>query len=127
MISYLGFYDMAPVQHANDAFWSLIRQHLGCGPERMTRPDDLWPLWRSPDLLLGQTCSLPFRQHLHPDVTLVGTPDFGLPGCPPGHYRSLMVVREGDRLRTGVDIHRNRTPGLCSAPLIIADLLNLGL
>ncbi|MAC82237.1 MAG: hypothetical protein CML66_29775 [Rhodobacteraceae bacterium] len=101
MIAYLGFYDMAPVRDANDAYWSEIRRHLGHGPDRMVRPDDLWPVWRAPDLLLAQTCSLPYRQHLANDVTYVGTPDFGLPGCPPGHYRSAMVVRTGEALRSG--------------------------
>ncbi len=101
MISYLGFYDMAPVRAANDLFWSEIRNNLGHGPERLVRPDDPWPIWQDPDLLLAQTCSLPFRTRLHGQVTLVGTPDYGLPGCPPGHYRSAMVVRRSDRLRNG--------------------------
>ncbi|OWU72666.1 hypothetical protein ATO3_16030 [Marinibacterium profundimaris] len=92
---------MAPVQAANDAYWSAIRAELGHGPERMVRPDDLWPVWRAPDLLLAQTCSLPFRGPLRGQVTLVGTPDFGLPGCPPGHYRSAIVVRRGDEPRDG--------------------------
>ena len=111
MIAYLGFYDMAPVRDANDAYWSEIRRHLGHGPDRMVRPDDLWPVWRAPDLLLAQTCSLPYRQHLANDVTYVGTPDFGLPGCPPGHYRSAMVVRTGERTSTakGQKAHQKET------------------
>jgi ABC-type phosphate/phosphonate transport system substrate-binding protein len=30
-------------------------------------------------------------------VTYVGTPDYGVEGCPPGHYRSVFVVRADDR------------------------------
>ena len=101
MIAYLGFYDMPPVQPANDAYWAAIRARLGDGPEALVRPDDLWPVWRAPDLLLAQTCSLPYRRDLHNDVALVGTPDFGLAGCPPGHYRSAIVVRRGEAPRSG--------------------------
>ena len=106
-LAYLGFYDMPPVQPANDAYWAAIRARLGYGPDRLSRPDDLWPVWRAPNLLLGQTCSLPYRAHLHDRVQLVGTPDFGLPGCPPGHYRSAIVVRRGERPRDGARLGIN--------------------
>ena len=107
MIAYLGFYDMAPVQHANDHLWSEIRRELGHGPETLSRPDDLWPVWRALDLLLGQTCSLPFRAYLHDRVNLVGTPDFGLPDCPPGYYRSAIVMRRGETPRAGLRLAIN--------------------
>lgn len=107
MIAYLGFYDMAPVQSANDRLWSEIRRELGHGPETLSRPDDLWPVWRAPDLLLAQTCSLPYRRDLHEHVTLVGTPDYGLADCPPGHYRSAMVVRKGETPREGLRLAIN--------------------
>jgi ABC-type phosphate/phosphonate transport system substrate-binding protein len=29
-------------------------------------------------------------------VTLVGTPDYGVGGCPPGHYCSVVLTRRGD-------------------------------
>jgi ABC-type phosphate/phosphonate transport system substrate-binding protein len=32
-------------------------------------------------------------------VTLVGTPDYGVEGCAPGHYRSLFVARTDDPRR----------------------------
>ena len=90
-------YDRAETAAANDALWSAIRARLGFGPATLTRAGDLWPLWQSPDLLLAQTCGLPFRAKLHSRVTLVGTPDYGLPGCPPGFYRSVFVARAGDK------------------------------
>jgi ABC-type phosphate/phosphonate transport system substrate-binding protein len=53
-------------------------------------------LWQSPDLVFAQTCGFPYRARLHGRVTLIGTPDYGLEGCPPGHYRSVFVARADD-------------------------------
>jgi ABC-type phosphate/phosphonate transport system substrate-binding protein len=92
-IAALPMYDRPETAPANDALWAAIRARLGHGPACLTRADDLWPIWLSPDLLLAQTCGLPFRARLHDKVTLIGTPDYGLPGCPPGHYRSVFVAR----------------------------------
>lgn len=97
----LGMYDMPALQAANDRFWQNIRGHLGYGPDHLTRDRDFWEMWQSPDLLLGQTCGLPFRSRLHDQVGLIGTPDYGLPGCPAGFYRSVFVVHadaDGDVL-----------------------------
>lgn len=85
-------YDRAETAHANNAFWAAIRARLGYGPSGLTRNRDLAEIWRDPDLLLSQTCGMPFRTGLHRDVTLVGTPDYGLSGCPPGYYNSVFVV-----------------------------------
>jgi ABC-type phosphate/phosphonate transport system substrate-binding protein len=52
--------------------------------------------WQRPDLLLSQTCGMPYRHLLKDKVTLVGTPDFGLDGCAPGCYRSAIIVRADD-------------------------------
>ena len=96
MIAALDMYDMAPLRAANDRFWAGIRAALGYGPEGLTRGADPWRVWLSPDLLLAQSCGLPYRTRLHGRVQLVGTPDYGLPDCPPGHYRSVLVARADD-------------------------------
>lgn len=93
MIASLGMYDMPALRPSNDRLWSLIRDRLGYGPTALTRDADLWDIWLSGDLVLAQTCGMPFRKRLHSHVTLVGTPDYGLPGCPPGYYRSVLVAR----------------------------------
>lgn len=101
LVAHLGMYDRPETAGANDRFWSAIREQLGYGPASLTRDRDLWDVWRSPDLLLSQTCGMPYRTRLHGSVTLVGTPDHGLPGCPPGHYNSVFVARRdapGDTL-----------------------------
>ena len=92
MIAALPMYDRPETAAANDAFWAAIRAELSDGPEDLTREGDLWEIWQSPNLLLAQTCSLPFRAQLHSHVTLVATPDYGLPGCAPGYYNSVLVV-----------------------------------
>ncbi|MGQ0565129.1 MAG: PhnD/SsuA/transferrin family substrate-binding protein [Gemmobacter sp.] len=101
MIASLGMYDQPPLQAANDRLWALIRDGLRArglaAPDRLTRGEGAyWRAWQAPDLVLGHTCGLPYRARLHDQVTLVGTPDFGLPGCPPGHYRSVYVARDDD-------------------------------
>ncbi len=96
MIAMLGMYDMPALQPANDRFWTLIREHLGYGPDQLTRNADFWEVWLSPNLTFAQTCGMPYRTRLHDKVQLVGTPDYGLEGCPPGYYRSIFVARKDD-------------------------------
>jgi len=97
MIASLGMYDFAEVRAETDALWHRTRDHLRAAgvdaPDALTRDADLWTLWQSPDLLLGHTCGFPYRTALHSTLTLVGTPDFGLKGAPPGYYYSLLVAR----------------------------------
>lgn len=100
LIAALGMYDRPETAAAHDALWAAIRDALrGQGqdaPDQLTRGEMAYmPGWLSPDLLLSQTCSLPLRARLAGQVTLVATPDYGLAGCPPGHYRSVYVARRG--------------------------------
>jgi len=92
MIALLGMYDPPALHAANDRFWQLIRAELGYGPDALSRDMGFMDAWQSPDLLLSQTCGLPYRSVLHPDVTLIGTPDNGLPDVAPGYYYSVLVV-----------------------------------
>lgn len=101
MIASLGMYENAETAAANDRYWALIRDALRdaglSAPEALTRGEAAyWPAWQSPDLVLSQTCGLPYRAQLAPHVTLIGTPDYGVADCPPGHYRSVFVARKDD-------------------------------
>lgn len=100
MIASLPMYDRPETQAANDRFWRLLRDGLQArgmaAPDALTRDGRLWDHWRAPDLVLSQTCGLPFRAVLHGSVTLVATPDYGVEGCDPGHYRSVLVCRAED-------------------------------
>lgn len=92
----LPMYDFPSVRSATDRYWTAIRDALGEGPETLSRGMDVWSAWEHPDLLLSQTCGLPYRGRLQNKVTLIGTPDYGLPGCGPGEYNSVFVVRAHD-------------------------------
>lgn len=101
MIASLAMYDFGPLMAANDRLWTLVRDGLRArgldAPEALTRGEAAyWPAWQSPDLTLSQTCGYPFRAKLHGDVTYIGTPDYGVTGCAPGHYRSVLVARSDD-------------------------------
>jgi ABC-type phosphate/phosphonate transport system substrate-binding protein len=101
MIASLGMYDFGAAQAANDRLWALIRDALRRrdieAPEALTRGEHAyWQAWQSSDLILSQTCGYPFRARLHDTVTYVGTPDYGVEGCAPGHYRSVFVARADD-------------------------------
>lgn len=101
MIAALAMYDRAEVQPANDRLWALIRDGLRAeglpAPEALTRGEGAyWRAWESPDLVLSQTCGYPYRARLHGQVTLLATPDYGVQGCAPGHYCSVLVARRED-------------------------------
>ena len=96
----LPMYDRPEIRPATDRFWAAIRDRLRAegieAPDALDRAGDFHALWLSPDLVLSQTCGLPYRSRLHGKVTLVGTPDYGLEGLPPGHYCSVIVARVDD-------------------------------
>ena len=96
MIASLPMYDRPETRSANDMLWKAIRAELGHGPASLDRTAAPWIQWRSPDLLLSQTCGHPYRARLRAAVALVAAPDYGLRGCPAGHYRSVFVARAGD-------------------------------
>lgn len=105
MIASLGMYDRAETAPALDRYWAAIRDGYRsrglAAPDALTRGDSAyWPAWQSPDLVFSQTCGLPYRAGLHTSVDLIGTPDNGLEGCAPGHYRSAFVIREGEARQT---------------------------
>lgn len=101
MIAALGMYDRPEMQVANDRLWALIRDGLRdagmAAPQTLTRGAAAYgPGWTAPDLVLSQTCGYPFRAQLHGKVALIGTPDYGVDGCAPGYYRSVLVARSDD-------------------------------
>lgn len=100
MIASLQMYDWPELGAAYSEFWSLIRAELRqenlVVPMELTHCRDEADAWLREDLLLSQTCGMPYRLSLHNKVTLVGTPDYGVTGCPPGYYRSAFVARKSD-------------------------------
>lgn len=100
MIASLMMYARPELEGAHDRFWMLIREELKGqgieGPEKLSQHADMFEVWEDPELVLSQTCGMPYRVFLKEKVMLVGTPDYGLEGCPAGHYQSPIVVRKDD-------------------------------
>lgn len=106
MIANLMMYNRPELEQAHNAYWALIRHHLTeagiSSPENLSQDAEEFSVWLNPNLVLSQTCGMPYRTRLHGKVTLIGTPDFGLEDCPAGHYKSAIVVRKNDPRQ---DIH----------------------
>tara|TARA_R110000787_G_scaffold31528_1_gene83540 strand:- start:3763 stop:4515 length:753 start_codon:yes stop_codon:yes gene_type:complete len=100
MIASLMMYMRPELDAAHARYWALIRAELAArgvaAPAALSNDVDEFEVWNAPDLVLSQTCGMPYRTWLQTKVTLIGTPDFGVPGCPPGYYNSAIVVRADD-------------------------------
>lgn len=100
MIANLMMYQRPQLVGAHNRYWVLIRAHLSRAgidsPPLLSQDAEEFFVWRHSKLILSQTCGMPYRTWLHQDVGLVGTPDFGVENCPPGYYRSAILVREDD-------------------------------
>lgn len=101
MIASLMMYARSELTDAHARYWALIRANLSAkgmdSPEHLAQEAEEFSVWNDPNLVLSQTCGMPYRIWLHSKVTLAGTPDFGVEGCPPGYYRSALVVRKDDK------------------------------
>jgi len=99
-VAVLPMYDRPEIRAGTDRLWAAIRDRLRtagmAAPDALDRTMPVWQAWTDPDLALGQTCGLPYATRLDGRVGLVGAPDFGVGGCPPGHYCSVLVVRADD-------------------------------
>lgn len=104
MFASLPMYDLPEHRAHTDALWAGVAEGLRArgieAPRELSRPADLPADWLRPDLLLSQTCGLPFVRLLRGRVTIVGAADHGLPDCAPGRYRSRILVRADDPGRT---------------------------
>ena len=112
MIANLMMYQRPELVEAQNRYWQLIREGLQDvrieSPEALSQDAEEFFVWKHPELVLSQTCGMPYRTWLHDKVELVGTPDFGVKGCPPGYYRSALVVRANDP-RTDVEAFQDAT------------------
>ena len=100
MIAALQMYDWPEVHPRMDAFWAALSANLTThgieAPLTLSRPDRLSEPWTRPDLLLGQTCGLPYVAGRCGDAVLVARPDFGLDGARDGNYASALICRADD-------------------------------
>jgi hypothetical protein len=94
----LPMYDLPEIAGATDAWWrglarAFRREGIAEVPDRLTRGEDLFRHWSSPDLLFSQTCGYPLIHALAGRVALVATPCYRAEGCAGPEYRSVVVVR----------------------------------
>ncbi|MDE2647296.1 MAG: PhnD/SsuA/transferrin family substrate-binding protein [Paracoccaceae bacterium] len=105
MIASLQMYKRPELTDAHAHFWSLISHNLIelgiTAPMELNQGKEVMEVWMDPDLVLSQTCGMPYRKFLHEKVNMVGTPIYDLEGCPPGYYQSCIVVRKNE---TGSDL-----------------------
>ena len=103
MIAALPMYDWPALAPATDAFWAAMAGRLaqdGIGaPESLTRPGDAAAAWCDPELLIGQTCGMPFVSGLCGAACVIARPDYGLADAQAGRYCSVIVARAGEPRR----------------------------
>lgn len=112
MIASLPMYDWPEHRGVTDRLWRLIASALrdrGISvPDRLDRESDLNATWLRPDLLVSQTCGLPYVRRLGKRVRLVGAVDHGIGDLPGGLYCSRIIVRTDDPARTLADLRARR-------------------
>ncbi len=114
MIVSLPMYDLPGGDYRVDEMWADIRDALRDmgidAPNDLTRSGDPAADWARDDLLLSQTCGLPYRHHLHKRLTLVAAPAIWVPdvdgpqgntdgrptALPAGQYYSVIVAHKND-------------------------------
>ena len=98
MIAALPMYDAGRAREANDALWRVWSQALAArgvsAPDSLYRSGVLEDVWRDPQLLVGQTCSLPWVVFLEHSTRIFAIPQYSAPDCGKATYRSLLIVRK---------------------------------
>lgn len=112
MIASLPMYDRPANAAAHDALWARVRDNLRdagvSAPDALDRATHYEAGWARPDLVLGQICNLPLRAMFAGKVAVIGAADYGLEGCPAGHYNSVFVVRHDAKGETPADFANAR-------------------
>lgn len=93
----LPMYDWPEIKtHTNHLFDQLKTSFDEYGyttPTALQRDGEIQDHWVNDDLLLSQTCGLPFVTHLEDKISLIGTPAYGI-DCGAGSYYSVIVVHK---------------------------------
>jgi ABC-type phosphate/phosphonate transport system substrate-binding protein len=96
-----------PIRQANERWLAQIVGRLGV-TRRHVEDLPLLELWRSPQLLLTQTCGYPLMTALRGQVRVVGRPRYELADSTDGHHCSLLVSRAIDTRRALADFRDSR-------------------
>ncbi len=96
-IASLGMYDQPFMQSSNNLLWQVIRHSITNTDETINVPGELnrdmslADQWRSPELLLSQTCGYPYLTGFRDYLQLVATPVYTHKGCSDTCYSSLLL------------------------------------
>src|SRR5260370_35226133 len=100
-VAFLPMYAVRGTNRHADTLWRCLRDSIRNSgieaPEQVAHFESRLKGWLHPELILSQTCGLPYITKLCGSVALVGTPDYGVEDCPPGFYHSTRVVCAADR------------------------------
>jgi ABC-type phosphate/phosphonate transport system substrate-binding protein len=100
-VAFLPMYAVRGTHDHTDTLWSCCRDSIRRNgieaPDQVAHFASRLEGWLHPDLILGQTCGLPYITQLCSKTELVGTPDYAVDGCPPGFYHSTLVVSSTDK------------------------------
>ncbi len=92
----LPMYDLPFLRAATDAWaagLALALAHEGIAGAAQTRTQETGALWRSPDLLVSQSCGYPLMTDFAGDLIPLATPRYRAAGCAGTDYVSFIVVR----------------------------------
>ncbi len=111
-IASLPMYDWLEVQAAMDRLWDGVAARCRTAglavPNKLERRGDYQSVWTQPGLLLSQICGYPYVKSLRGKVALVGAPVYDAEGCAGPTYRSMMIVRRDDAVRSVPDLRGRR-------------------
>lgn len=111
-VASLPMYDFPELREAHGRYWAAVRDNLRNtgvnAPDGLSADGESFSCWTAANLVLSQTCGLPFARDLCGRVQLLGTPDYGVEDCPPGYYNSAIVVQVDDERETLADFANAR-------------------
>lgn len=129
----LPMYDWPEVREATDRWGRGLSLHLKARgfddvPVELTRSDNYQDSWRSPGLLLSQTCGYAFANEFARRLAAVVTPHYDVKGCEGANYSSHIMVRAKDGIRDLRDLagrraaynNRDSMSGMLALKLVFA-------
>lgn len=113
----LPMYDWPEQYEATNTVWSVVRSvfhRYGLQiPTELDRTRSPMSIWTDPYLLFGQTCGLPYADHLQDITQIIGIPVYETDGIKGGRYSSRIITRKND--------HRRKLSDFSGSQLVIND------
>ena len=132
-------YDWPELREATDRWGRGLSLHLKAHgfadvPVELTRTGHYQDSWRSPNLLLSQTCGYSFANEFAGRLTAVVTPHYDVEGCEGPNYSSHIMVRAKDGIGELRDLagrraaynNRDSMSGMLALKLVFAPLAKGG-